>query len=212
MICIRIHYLFARMEQQELQMSVNGFIFWCSNRAGWRHTALGGLLLALLLVPAAVSAAQDKEGRDGFLSARFGMSPEEVLAALKADGVRIDSDQTKNGARQIRGKREGELTTNSLIYVIPETSNKLAMVIEFYDSPKYHKRVLEGLREQLGDDLGAEIAEMTMAQAAGAFPPGLKELTLWAITAGDSNLLVRLMRFDNYLAVERLDAKLMSKQ
>ena len=183
--------------------------FWSPLKSASWLIACAGVVFFFISVT--VNAAQGEDLLNGFLSARFGMSADEVLVALKADGVQIGSDKTKNGARQIRGKRKGKLTTNKLIYVIPEDSNKLALAIEFYDSPDFHEQVLADLREQLGEELGSGIADMTLAQAEGQFPAGIKELTLWAITAGDSNLLVRLMRFDDYLAVERLDAKLMSK-
>lgn len=191
----------------------NRSISWgCHSPISWLTVCAGFLLFALLSMPVSANAAPDEKHLNGFLSARFGMSAEEVLAALKADGVQIDSDKPTSGGHQIRGQRKGRLATNKLIYLIPEQSKKLALVIEFYDSPDYHKQVLEDLREQLGDDLGAEIADMMIAQSGEKLPPGLKELTLWAVTAGDSNLLVRLMRFDNYLAVERIDTKLMSPE
>ncbi len=167
------------------------------------------LFLSLFLAWPATADETDKSALGGFLSARLGSSAEEVLIALKKDGIEITQDEIQNGARQIRGKHKGHLSTNKIIYVIPEKNKKLALIIEFYDNPDHHQQVIEGLTKQLGKSLGKEITQKTLQEGAGKFPPGIKELTMWAIKAGDINLMVRAMRFDNYLAVERLDARLL---
>jgi len=167
------------------------------------------LFLSIFLALPAIADDTDKSALGGFLSARLGSSAEELLIALKKDNIEITQDVTKNSARQIRGKHKGPLTTNNMIYVIPEKSKKLALIIEFYDNPDYHQQVIEDLTKQLGKSLGKEITQKTLEEGSGKFPPGIKELTMWAIKAGDINLMVRVMRFDNYLAVERLDARLL---
>jgi hypothetical protein len=164
-------------------------------------------LLFILLAQPVIADTPDTSALGGFLNARLGSSAEEVLIALKKDDVQITQDETKNGARQIRGTHKGPLTTNNMIYVIPEESKKLALIIEFYDSPDYHDHVVESLTKQLGKNLGEELAAKALEEAADKFPPGIKGLTMWAMKAGDINLMVRVMKFDTYLAVERLDAR-----
>ncbi len=163
-------------------------------------------LFTLLALPV-IADDSDKSTLGGFLNARLGTSAEEVLIALKKDNVQITLDETKNGARQIRGKHKGPLTTNSMLYVIPEESKKLALIIEFYDSPDYHDQVIDALTKQLGKSLDEKIATKALEDAIDKFPPGIKGLTMWALKAGEVNLLVRVMKFDTHLAVERLDAR-----
>lgn len=165
------------------------------------------LVLFALLAQPAIAEEPDNSALGGFLSARLGSSAEEVLVALKKDDVQITQDETKNGARQIRGTHKGPLTVNKMIYVIPEESKKLALIIEFYDDPNYHDQVIESLTAQLGKNLGEEISAKALEEAADKFPPGIKKLTMWALKAGEVNLMVRVMKFDTYLAVERLDAR-----
>jgi len=164
------------------------------------------LLIALITQPA-IANNPDTSALGGFLNARLGSSAEDVLIALEKDNVQITQDEIKNGARQIRGTHKGPLTTNKMIYVIPEESKKLALIIEFYDDPNYHDLVIENLTKQLGKSLGEELATKALEDAADKFPPGIRKLTMWALKAGDVNLMVRVMKFDTYLAVERLDAR-----
>jgi len=165
------------------------------------------LLLFTLLTLPAIADDSDKSALGGFLNARLGTTAEEVLIALKKDNVQITLDETKNGARQIRGTHKGPLTTNKMIYIIPEKSKKLALIIEFYDSPKYHDQVIDALTKQLGKSINEKIAAKALEDAIDNFPPGIKGLTMWALKAGEVNLLVRVMKFDTHLAVERLDAR-----
>jgi len=161
------------------------------------------LLLTILALPIMASET-DKSTLSGFLSARLGGSAEEVLNAIKQDGIKIIQDEVHSGARQIRGEYAGPLSTNQILYVIPEASKKLALIIEFYDNPEHHSQVIETLTKQLGKSLGEKVTAKIL-EAPEGLPPGIKELTMWTLEADNINLVVRAMRFEDHLAVERLD-------
>jgi len=169
-----------------------------------KHCALILFLLFALLSLPVMAGETDKSSLGGFLSARLGSSAEEVLAAIKKDSIQITHDETHSGARQIRGKHSGLLSSNQVLYVIPEGSKKLALIIEFYDNPGHYGQVIETLTKQLGKSLGKKITDKIL-ETPENLPPGIKELTMWTLVAGDINLVVRAMKFEDHLAVERLD-------
>jgi hypothetical protein len=185
-------------------MSVSSSLFAKKSYSSSKYCSLLLFLLLTILTLPIMASETDKSALGGFLSARLGASAEEVLDAIKKDGIQVTQDEIHSGARQIRGEYAGPLSTNQILYVIPETSKKLALIIEFYDNPSHHNQVIENLTKQLGKSLAKEITDKILENPEG-LPPGIKELTMWTLEAGDINLVVRAMRFEDHLAVERLD-------
>ena len=187
-------------------MSVKNNLFVKKSHSRSKHHSFLLFLLFTLLSSPVMASDADKPALGGFLSARLGSSAEAVLDAIKKDGIKITQDETHSGARQIRGQYSGPLSTNQILYVLPEGSKKLALIIEFYHNPEHHDQVIETLTKQLGKSLGEEITAKILDTPEN-LPPGIKELTMWTLKAGDINLVVRAMRFEDHLAVERLDER-----
>jgi len=184
-------------------MSVTHEFFTMKSRSLLNYSIF--LLLIFLALPIMASET-DKSVMGGFLSAKLGSFSEEVLSAINKDGIQITEDETRNGARQIRGQYTGPISTNQILYVIPDESKKLALIIEFFDNPEQYNQVIEELTKQLGKSLEKDFTAKIL-ESNEDLPPGIKELTMWTFEAGNINLIVRAMRFDDHLAVERFDER-----
>ncbi|MGR2738743.1 hypothetical protein ACUY1T_09860 [Billgrantia sp. Q4P2] len=178
-----------------------------------RSAALfGGLLASLALAWA--GAATAAQGPDGYRSAEFGMSSEEVMAHLDSDGVADveirqteDDDLIIDGELQVDGEPETDLR-----YVFPAGSDRLALVVAFHPNVEDYAIVKARLEAEYGQPWEAEMAEWWFEQLKAGMPQEPDSLTVWGGDGSEGRergRFVRLWAFEDYLSVEYLDTRLL---
>ncbi|WP_404295188.1 hypothetical protein [Halomonas sp.] len=173
-----------------------------------------GLLTALMLTSGAAMAAPSIEG---FLSAEFGMSPDEVRERLADDGiVEVSEEQTADGDLLIDGRLGGDpaagepAVETDLRYVFPAGSERLALVVAFHPEVADHAAVKAELEATYGQPWEEEMAEWWLEQLAEGMPATPLGFSAWGGDETQRNRFVRLWRFEDYLSVEYLDSRRLS--
>lgn len=156
-----------------------------------------------------VSAATVTAGEvDGYQTAKFGMSPEEVVSTFKDDGVtETQRTETEDGDLIIDGYQIfGGDEETGLRYVFPSGGKELALVVEFFPSVDMVAQVQGTLKGRYGEPWEREMTNWWFDQLRPTMPPGVQELHVWGpnLREGDERF-VRLWVFDDYLSVEYLD-------
>ncbi|MFO8045546.1 MAG: hypothetical protein R6U30_06710 [Halomonas sp.] len=185
---------------------------------GMLHPAswFGGLVSALLLVSGAAMATPSIEG---FRSAAFGMSPDEVRERLADDDiVAVSEEQTAEGDLIIDARLEGDPASGEpavetdLRYVFPADSEQLALVVAFYPEVADHAAVKAELEAAYGQPWEEEMAEWWLEQLAEGMPATPLGFSAWGGDETQRHRFVRLWRFEDYLSVEYLDTRLFSER
>jgi len=148
----------------------------------------------------------------GYLSTHFGMSATEVRSVLENDGVVFSNSETTDGDHMIFAQRKQSWITTELLYVFPENSDRLALIIEIFpgllDSGQIRKDISEKLGEPSSDDYPK--ATLDRMQKSNLIPTGVKQLAVWNITSDGIDREARLMGLHKYVRVEYIDNDLMA--
>ena len=172
-----------------------------------RHLGLG-LLWASLLAPALAFGAGVIEEA---LGVRFGMSAEQVLQSVHSSARQeLLSDEVMGRDRVIRAGRAQDGEQSHVLYVLPDSRDRLALVIETFPGRTDAEPIIADLRKRFGPPMPEGMAEKLLERMRAGLPEGVRKLTLWTGTGDDANRLVRLLHFDDHLAVEHLDPDLMA--
>lgn len=176
-----------------------------------RFRPLTGVLAAaaLLMTAALVGAA---EPLNGYRSAEFGMSSEQVRERMEDDGViGTTAHETADGDLVIDARLDdGEDPETGVRYVFPGGRDRLALVLEFHPDPAAAGQVRNRLRERHGAPWADDLAAKWFDQLKEDMPDGVQELTVWGGGEGNRDRFIRLWVFDDYLSVEYLDLNLLS--
>ncbi|MFY0989156.1 hypothetical protein [Halomonas sp. C05BenzN] len=169
---------------------------------------LGGLLTSVVLTTA--SAAMAATAPDGYRSAAFGMSAEEVGARLEGDGVvRVSQERSAEGDLVIDGQLQAEdEPATDLRYVFPGGEDRLALVVAFHPEVDDRDEVMQRLAASHGEPWPDEMAEWWYEQLKDGMPETPHSLEVWGGDDGQRSRFVRLWTFDDYLSVEYLDTRL----
>ena len=162
---------------------------------------VGGLLLA----PGAFAA----DTMDGYRSAQFGMSADEVKSAVEDDGVTIVTvHETDDGDTLLDGHLDDD-TETGIRYVFPEGRDQLALVVKFHPDHNDPAPLVERLKADHGEPWADDMAEQWFEQLREDMPEGVRDLTVWGGGEGARERFVRLWVFEDYLSVEYLDINLL---
>ncbi|MFW3616847.1 hypothetical protein [Billgrantia antri] len=164
--------------------------------------------LAAMMFTAALAA----EGPSGYRSAEFGMSHQEVMARIAADGVsEIEVRETAEGDLLVDGELQTpDASATDLRYVFPAGSDQLALVVAFHPDVAQRERILGELAAEYGEPWKEEMAAWWFAQLAGDMPETPQSLEVWGGEGQGTSQrgrFVRLWTFDDYLSVEYLDTQ-----
>lgn len=166
------------------------------------------LLWAGLLAPTLTLAA---DAMAGYLGVRFGMSEAQVLETVAADDeLELLSNQVLGRDRAIQAKRSRGRGDSRVLFVLPGGRDRLALIIETFPGRTDAAPVTEELESRFGPPMSEETAQRLLERMRGGLPEGVQKLTLWTDRDGDSNRMVRLLHFEDHLAVEHLDPGLMA--
>ena len=161
---------------------------------------VGGLLLAC--------GALAGDTMDGYRSAQFGMSADEVKHVAEEDGVIINTvHETDDGDTLLDGHLDD--TDTGIRYVFPEGRDQLALVVKFHPEHDNPGPLVDRLRADHGDPWADDMAEQWFEQLRGDMPEGVQDLTVWGGDEGARERFIRLWVFDDYLTVEYLDIELL---
>ncbi|HKJ77186.1 MAG TPA: hypothetical protein VKA64_08275 [Gammaproteobacteria bacterium] len=167
------------------------------------------LLWAGLLAPVLAAAG----AIEGYLDARFGMSAGQVLETVEAsDQLELLSNQVLGQDRVIQAKRSRNWADSRVLYVLPGDRDHLALVIETFPDRTDAAPIIEELKAHLGPPMSEKMAEQILQRMRRGLPQGVQKLTLWTDRSGDSNRMVRLLHFEDHLAIEHLDPDLMAER
>ena len=173
-----------------------------------RAASTMALLWAGLLAPVLALAA---DGMQGYLDARFGMSAEEVVKTVERHAqLELLSNQVLGKDRVIRAKRARDWGDSRVLYVLPGDRDRLALVIETFPGRTDPAPILADLRRRLGGPMPEKMAQRFLDRMRGGLPEGVQKLTLWMDRESGSNRMVRLLHFEDHLAVEHLAPDLMA--
>ncbi len=173
-----------------------------------RKKYLISLVTGLLLCHGVMAEPQ----LDGYLSARFNMTAEQVSSVLSNDNISINSNETTDGDHLIFGQLQRSWITTDLLYVFPANSNHLALVIEVFPGMVDSKPVRDELVKQLGQPSSERFPDSVLKQLQtdNLIPNGVTELTVWTMNTGGIDRETRLMMMDKYVRVEYIDNDLMA--
>ena len=173
-------------------------------------TLIKGLitLFALLNISHVLAETQ----LNGFLSAQFGMSAEEVQANFKTDEVIFSSSEITDNDHLIYAQRKQDWITSELLYVFPAGSDRLALVIEIFPGLLDTTPIRKELTEKLGQPSSENYPEPVLnhMQESNVIPAGVNQLTVWNVTAEDIDREARIMGLNEYVRVEYIDNDLMA--
>ncbi len=175
-----------------------------------RFTGLAGAMLAGMLL--AIPSLHAEQVPNGYRSAEFGMSSEEVKAKLEEDRVVETSvEKSPDGDLIIDGHLAdpGEEETG-VRYVFPAGSDRLALVVEFHPDADAVGRVQDALEQRFGEPWTEDLAGWWFEQLKDDMPAEARLLVVWGGGADSRNRFVRLWVFEDYLSVEYLDTALLS--
>ncbi|MDM8546121.1 plastocyanin/azurin family copper-binding protein [Candidatus Venteria ishoeyi] len=145
---------------------------------------------------------------NGYLSAAFGMSWQQVKEAIAKDDLKLVNAED---AEIIKAKRDRGFITTDISYVIPKQTGKLALIVEFYPGVLSENPIVNELEKQLGSPLGKDATAEVLKQIKDDLPPGVTALTLWAWEVDNQDRFIRLLKFDDHIAVEYLAPALLSE-
>lgn len=161
----------------------------------------GGLLLPLDAVAG--------DTMDGYRSAQFGMSADEVRSVVEDDGVIITTtEETADGDKLLDGYVDDD-TEAGIRYVFPEGRDQLALVVKFHPDHDDPGPLVERLQADHGEPWEDDMAEQWFEQLRDDMPEGVRNLTVWGGDEGARERFIRLWVFEDYLSVEYLDINLL---
>lgn len=149
---------------------------------------------------------------NGYLSTEFGMSAEEVRAAIEVDGIVFSSSETTEGDHLIFAQRKQNWITTELLYVFPANSDRLALIIEIFPGVLDTTPVRKELAKQFGTPSSDDYPESVLKhmQESNLIPAGVNQLAVWNITNDGNDREARLMGLEKYVRVEYIDNVLMA--
>ena len=168
------------------------------------------LTAAIILINATNAFAEAK--LNGFMSAQFGMSAEEVQANFKNDEVIFSSSETTDNDHLIYAQRKQAWITSELLYVFPAGSDRLALVIEIFPGLLDTSPIRKELTEKLGKPTSDNYPEPVLIhmQESNVIPEGVNQLAVWNITTDGIDREARMMSLNEYVRVEYIDNNLMA--
>jgi hypothetical protein len=172
----------------------------------------GAFLAGLLLLGA--QPAWAGESLNGYRSAEFGMSVEQVRARLEGDGVTTAQVyETDDGDVIIDGRLAGDAGRETDVrYVFPGDRNQLALVLEFHPDSDDLRAVQARLEQSHGSPWAEDLAEKWFEQLKPGMPEGVRGLMVWGGGENGRNRFIRLWIFDDYLSVEYLHLGLLDSR
>jgi hypothetical protein len=172
----------------------------------------GAVLAGILLL--SVDTAGAGESLNGYRSAEFGMSVEQVRARLEGDGVTTARIyETDDGDLIIDGRLAGEAGRETDVrYVFPGGHGQLALVLEFHPDSDDVQTVQARLEQSHGSPWAEEQAEKWFEQLRPGMPEGVRGLVVWGGGENGRNRFIRLWIFDDYLSVEYLHLGLLDSR
>lgn len=172
----------------------------------------GAFLAGLLLLGAQPAGAG--ESLNGYRSAEFGMSVEQVRARLEGDGVTTSKVyETDDGDLVIDGRLAGEADRETDVrYVFPGGRDQLALVLEFHPDSDHVQAVQARLEQTHGSPWAEDLAEQWFEQLRPGMPERVRGLVVWGGGENGRNRFIRLWIFDDYLSVEYLHLGLLDSR
>lgn len=163
--------------------------------------------LALLMGAQGLAAS---EPPDGYRTAEFGMSSEEVEDALEAGGVAATNrEETPDGDIILDGHLKDD-TDTGVRFVFPNGRDELALIVEFRpDNPDF-SAARDELADRYGQPWPEEMTEEWYERLKPNMPDDAGELAVWGGNAPERSRFVRLWEFDDYLSIEYLDTELLN--
>ena len=148
----------------------------------------------------------------GHLSSNFGMSANEVRAVFEKDGVVFSDSEITDGDHLIFAQRKQSWITTDLLYIFPENSDRLALIIEIFPGLVNSDSVRKDLAKRLGEPSSDNypVSVLKQMQESNLIPAGVNQLAVWNITANGNNREARVMGLGKYVRVEYIDNDLMA--
>lgn len=149
---------------------------------------------------------------EGYLSALFNMAEAEVRSSLKQDNIEVIDSENADGDHLLFGQRNRDWIKTDLLYVFPNRTDKLSLVIEVFPGLLDTGPVRKELEQKFGKPSSENYPDSVIQnmQEQSTIPAGVRELTVWDLSGQRGNREIRMMLLDKYVRVEYIDNDLMS--